>query len=220
MKKKLAIFLLALLSCVACVFGFTACGSCDSDKDGANMNENGNGGTSNIAVTSISLSKFALDMKVGESETLIATVSPDNATDPTVIWSSSDNYVAVVVYGRVTALKAGTSIITAKAGNIVASCRVTVNDGTVAVTDVTLNKNALTLEVGGAETLIATIAPQNATDKNIIWSSSDNLTASVVNGKVTALKAGTATITAMAGNKSASCEITVTKKQLRKRWFR
>ena len=81
---------------------------------------------------------------------------------------------------------------------------------TIAVTGVTLNKALLSLEVGDNETLIATVAPSNATDKTVTWKSSDKTVAKVENGKVTALKEGTATITATAGSKSATCEVTVT----------
>ncbi len=89
----------------------------------------------------------------------------------------------------------------------------TVVDGsdTVSVTDITLNKPTLSLVKGTTDTLIATIAPDNATDKNVTWVSSDTSVAAVdANGKVTAVKAGTATIIATAGGKSASCTVTVT----------
>lgn len=81
---------------------------------------------------------------------------------------------------------------------------------TVAVTGVTLNKNELTLEIGGEETLTATVAPDNATDKTVTWSSSAPTIATVANGKVTAVAEGTATITATtANNKTATCAVTV-----------
>lgn len=80
---------------------------------------------------------------------------------------------------------------------------------TVAVESVTLNKTELTLEVGGEETLTATVAPDNATNKTVTWSSSNNTVATVANGKVTAVAAGTATITATADGKSATCTVTV-----------
>lgn len=85
------------------------------------------------------------------------------------------------------------------------------NNGTqtVAVESVTLNKTELTLEVGDEETLTATVAPDNATDKTVTWSSDNAAVATVENGKVTAVSAGSATITATAGDKSATCTVTV-----------
>ena len=85
------------------------------------------------------------------------------------------------------------------------------NNGTqtVAVESVTLNKTQLTLDVGGEETLTATVAPDNATDKTVTWSSDNAAVATVENGKVTAVSAGSATITATAGDKSATCTVTV-----------
>lgn len=85
------------------------------------------------------------------------------------------------------------------------------NNGTqtVAVESVTLNKTELTLEVGGEETLAATVAPDDATDKAVTWSSDNTAIATVENGKVTAIAAGTATITAKAGDKTDTCTVTV-----------
>lgn len=83
------------------------------------------------------------------------------------------------------------------------------NNDPVAVTSITLNKSELTLEVGGEYTLTATVAPDDATDKSITWASSDTAVATVANGKVTAVAAGSATITAKAGEKSAACSVTV-----------
>lgn len=80
---------------------------------------------------------------------------------------------------------------------------------TVAVESVTLNKTELTLDIGGEETLTATVTPDNATNKSVKWSSDNTTVAAVTNGKVTATAAGTATITATAGGKSATCTVTV-----------
>ncbi len=80
---------------------------------------------------------------------------------------------------------------------------------TVAVESVTLNKTELTLEVGGEETLTATVAPDDATDKAVTWSSDNAAVATVDNGKVTAVAAGTATVTAKAGDKTDICTVTV-----------
>ena len=167
-----------------------------------------------VAVTSIALNKTALSLKEGESETLVATVSPDNATDKTVTWSSTNTSVATVdASGRVTAIKEGTATITAKAGDKSATCSVTVSKNVVAVTSIALNKTSLSLKEGESETLVATVSPDNATDKTVTWSSTNTSVATVdASGRVTAIKEGTATITAKAGDKSATCAVTVKKK--------
>ena len=160
-----------------------------------------------IAVTSVELNKTSLRINVGESETLVATIKPENATDKDVTWSSSDSAIATVdETGKVTAVKEGSATITAKAGEKTAECKVNVY---VAVTSIELNKTALSLIEGESETLIATVKPDNATDKTVTWSSSDEKIATVKDGKVTAVKVGEATITAKAGDKSAECKVTV-----------
>jgi uncharacterized protein YjdB len=88
-----------------------------------------------VAVNSVSLDKTTLSLKEGESATLTATVSPSNATNKTVSWSTSDASVATVdAGGKVTAVKAGTATVTAKAGDKSATCAVTVSAEVVAVT--------------------------------------------------------------------------------------
>lgn len=76
----------------------------------------------------------------------------------------------------------------------------------------TLNKTSISLAVGANETLTATVAPEDATNKGITWSTSDAAKATVENGKVTGVAAGAATITATTedGGKTAACEVTVT----------
>ena len=162
-----------------------------------------------VAVTSISLDKTSITLTEGEEENLTATVKPDNATDKTVTWSSSDTAVATVKDGKVKGIKAGTATITAKAGDKTATCKVTVSKAVVAVTSVTLNKTSLTLKVNGEETLTATVKPDNATDKTVTWTSSNTAVATVKNGTVKGIKEGTAVITAKAGDKSAKCNVTV-----------
>ena len=81
-----------------------------------------------IAVTSVTLNKTELTLTEGESETLTATVKPDDATDKTVTWSSSNTAIATVdANGKVTAVKEGNAIITAKAGEYTATCSVIVS---------------------------------------------------------------------------------------------
>ena len=162
-----------------------------------------------IAVTSVTLDKTTLGLVEGDQAVLTATVSPDNATEPAVTWTTSNASVATVEDGMVTAVKAGTAVITAKAGDKSAKCTVTVTAAFVPVTSVTLNKTTLEMTEGDEATLTATVKPDNATDKTVTWTSSDATVATVTDGKVKALKAGSVTITATAGEKSATCAITV-----------
>ena len=158
-------------------------------------------------VTSITLNRTSASLKAGETVTLTATVKPDDATDKTVTWSSSDATVATVSNGVVTAKKVGTATITAKAGDKTATCAVTVV--ATPVTSITLNRTSASLKAGETVTLTATVKPDDATDKTVTWSTSDATVATVSNGIVTAKKVGSATITAKAGEKSATCSITV-----------
>mgnify|MGYP001622933072 CR=1 FL=1 len=167
-----------------------------------------------VAVTGIELNKTELTLTEGGSETLTATVTPDNATDKTVTWASNKESVATVENGVVTAVGEGTATITATAGGYEASCVVTVNPATVDVTGVTLDKTSATLYINGESgtntvTLTATVTPDNATDKTVTWTSNKESVATVENGVVTAVGEGTATITASAGGKSAACTVTV-----------
>ena len=166
----------------------------------------------NVAVVGVTLSQTALSLTSGGSATLSAAVTPSNATNATVTWSSSNPSVATVSNGTVTAVGVGSTTITATAGGKSASCDVTVSTANVAVTGVTLNQSTLSLTSGGSATLTATVSPSNATNATLTWSSSNPSVATVSNGDVTAVGAGNATITATAGDKSASCNVTVAQK--------
>ena len=162
-----------------------------------------------IPVTSIWLDHAELELTEGDEAVLTANVLPENATDKTVTWTSSDASVATVTDGTVKAVKPGSAVITAKAGEKTAKCTVTVKAAFIPVTSVTLDKTSMSLEVGDVENLIATVKPDNATDPTVTWTTSDESVASVSDGLVTALKEGTAVITAKAGEKTATCSVTV-----------
>ena len=162
-----------------------------------------------VEVSGITLDKATLNMLTGDSETLTATVSPENASVKTVSWTSSDPKVAYVSAGTVRAISAGTATITAQAGDKTATCEVTVTDPVVEVASVSLDKTTLNMSTGERVTLTATISPDNATTKTVSWSSSNTAVATVNNGIVSATGAGTATITAEAEGKTATCEVTV-----------
>lgn len=269
--------------------------------------------TTNVSVTGISLNKTTAEIKVGEWVIVEATITPSNATDKNIIWSSSDEGIATVINGKITAVKEGTATITAKTndGGKTATCKVNViknenptpskqiinfkldipeqivlkqgeefaipngkitlyysdgttqeilltkeelnkngvtieydktklgkqkvvfhynertfelevlvtedgkTDSTISVTGVQLSKNEITLKEGNTETLEYTITPENATNKNVSWSSSDETVATVRNGMITAIKEGetTITVTTEDGNKTATCTVTVEKTQ-------
>lgn len=168
----------------------------------------------NIMVTGISLNVSDKVLNIGETFGLTATLSPDFATNRTVLWSSSENNVATVDNdGMVTALDDGSAIITATTtdgSNLSASCNVTV---VRPVTGITLNENSLELVLPEMAQLIATITPSNPTNGTLQWTSSKSSVARVdANGLVTSVAPGTATITATTNdgtNLSASCSVTV-----------
>ena len=160
-----------------------------------------------VPVASVTLNKQELSLNVGGSEKLTATLKPSNVTNPDVEWSSSDASVATVEGGLVKAVASGTAVITVTTsdGALSASCKVTVSQPT---TGITLSKTSLNLRPGRSETLTATVLPENSTD-NIVWTTSNDEVAIVVDGKVTAVNSGEAIITATSGSKSATCKVTV-----------
>ena len=170
-----------------------------------------------VPVTSVSLDKEYIGLKVGESKTLTATVLPLDATNKSLIWASSNETIATVVDGVISAKKVGATEITAtsKDGNKVATCQVEVTDSQVVnVSSISLNEESLDLSVGDVHTLVATVLPDNATNKNVNWTSSDPTTVSVRDGRLNALKEGQVTITASTvdGNYTATCVVNVTTK--------
>ena len=168
-----------------------------------------------VNVTEVSLDRTELTLTEGETETLTATVKPDNADNRKVTWSSDKTEVATVGGdGRVTAVKAGEAVVTVTTedGGKTATCKVTVKAKAIGVTEVTLDKTELTLTEGEAETLTATVRPDNADNKKVTWSSDKTEIATVDgSGKVTAVKPGEAviTVTTEDGGKTATCKVTV-----------
>ena len=160
-----------------------------------------------VAVSEVTLDQTEATVEAGQTVTLTAAVSPENATDKTVTWSTSNDTVATVSDGVVTAVAAGEATIAATAGDKRASCTVTVT--APAVSEVQLDKTEAALKLDGTLTLTATVLPEAATDKTVTWSSSDEAVATVADGVVTAVALGEATITATAGEQSAECKVTV-----------
>ncbi len=214
MKKKLLILFFVIGSVLVCAFGLAACSTKPSDKGGdqgtVQPKPDDTQKPSTVAVESVSLNKITLSLEADEVETLIATVTPDNATNKTVTWKSSDDTVAKVANGKVTALKAGTATITATAGSKSTTCKVTVVEKVVAITSIFLNKTEISLYIDVSETLIETVLPNNTTEE-VTWISTAPAVATVANGTITGVSEGTATIIASSPRGiTATCEVTVT----------
>ena len=166
-----------------------------------------------VAVSSITIDgEQTLTLKVNEVATLVATVLPDNATDKTIEWTSSDNDVVEVARGRLLAHKAGDAVITATAKD---------GQGAKATVTVKVIVEAESVEVSGAKhvaingtvTLAATVAPENATDKTVTWTTDNDKIATVdKNGVLTGVAEGKVTVTATTANgKTATATVYVTK---------
>lgn len=166
-----------------------------------------------VAVSRITIDgEQTLTLKVNEAATLVATVLPDNATDKTIEWTSSDNEVVEVARGRLLAHKAGDAVITATAKD---------GQGAKATVTVKVIVEAESVEVSGAKhvaingtvTLAATVAPENVTDKTVTWTTDNDKIATVdKNGVLTGVAEGKVVVTATTANgKTATATVYVTK---------
>ena len=167
---------------------------------------------SKIPVSSITINGAEPTLVEGDTLILTATITPSDASYKTVTWTSSNDTVAIVDQnGKVTAKSVGTATIKATVDGVTEECTITVEEKVIPVESITLNKTEAEIFVGAEEKLTATVLPEDATNKDVTWTSSDTTVATVdQNGRVAAQnKAGTATITATAGDKSATCTITV-----------
>ena len=151
-----------------------------------------------VPVSGVTLNKTSLDLKVGEKETLLASVLPTNATNKDVIFSSSKEDVATInEKGEITALKKGNTNIkvTTVDGGYIATCRLRVSDATVPVTGVSISEDSIELNVRETKSLSVTVLPTNASNKNVTFESSNPRIASVdENGLITAHSVGETTI--------------------------
>ena len=154
------------------------------------------------------------DITIGENQTrqLQVSITPENATDKKIQWTSTNEAVAAVdENGLVTSKSAGTAIITAKTNNgLQTEFFITVDSP---VKSISLNYKNATLNPGKTLKLIATISPSNASNKKITWISANDTIATVSNGVVTAKKIGVTYISAISadGKVITTCTVTVTK---------
>lgn len=171
--------------------------------------------TSVVELTDFTLSEESLNLTVGQSQTVaVQEFVPANATDTTLTWNSSDTDVATVDAGVITGVAPGTATITAKHGDIEKTVAVTVTEAPVPVASVTISGGQDALLRGESMQLSATVMPENATDKNVIWTI-DTETAGTVSedGLVELNEAGsatTATVTATCGGVSGTFTFNIT----------
>ena len=167
-----------------------------------------------IAVQSVTLSQTSASLIIGETLTLVASVHPANAEDVSVTWQSSDTTVAIVENGTVKGISAGTTTITVITlnGHFTATSEIKVTPDPSLVANIRLPETSAII-IGNTTILTAIILPETATNRNVIWSSSDNAIATVENGVVTAIALGATIITATTeeGNHTATTKIEVYK---------
>lgn len=162
-----------------------------------------------IEVSSITLEPTELTLEPGNTAWLKVTVAPENADYDGIAWTSDNTGVVTVDNGTVTAVANGEAVITATVEGKSATCKVTVS---TSVAEIKLSHTEITMEVGKTQALTATVLPDDAEYSEITWESDNASVAEVdAEGVVTSVAEGTATITVRAGDKSASCKVTVVK---------
>lgn len=169
-----------------------------------------------ILVNNVSVSLASYSLTIGSSAVATAIVSPVNASNKGIIWSSSNASVATVsVSGNVTATGVGTCNIIATAldgSGVTGSSQLAVVDSIIPVTGVSISENSVQIEEGFIVTLAAFVSPSNASNKGVNWSSSNTSVATVNgSGMITANSRGTTiiTVTTQDGSYSASCTLNV-----------
>lgn len=168
--------------------------------------------TVNQPLKAIKMDDIALETNGHTSETVAYTLEPADTTEDDVTLSVADESIAKLEGNKLVAVSDGTTKITATSGIVKTSAKVTV---TTKVEQIALSKTEGVLTVGNSVTVTATVTPNNATNATVNWTSSDEKVATVdSNGKVTAVAAGNATITATSesdGDVSADYALTVNK---------
>lgn len=164
-----------------------------------------------VNLNEIVLDKSELEIVIGGEQKIIATLVPENSTYKELNWQSSDNSIATVEDGLVKGCKEGRATITVTEINTKkeAKCNVTVKP--IEVESISLDEKDVKLGVGQNYILKETIKPSNATNKDIIWSSSNTAVVSVQDGKIKAVGVGEANVKVTASNgKIATCKFHVT----------
>lgn len=161
-----------------------------------------------IEPTGLTINKDSVDVLVGNEVILNVVPAPANATPREIVWTSSNDSIATVANGAITAIKVGECDIKAYLLDKIATCHVTVTE--IAPTEVTLNQEFAKLEIGSQLTLTATVLPDDATDKTVTWATTNSSVATVTDaGIVTAVGQGECFITANCRDNQAMCHVIV-----------
>ena len=169
-----------------------------------------------VLVDKINVEKSTIELFVGDNVSINYTIEPSNASNKKIGFYTSDKNIAGFdANGHIVGVSKGEATVTLKSNNDKsASIKVIVKEKDIDVSGVKVSKSSLTLKEGSSETITASVTPKNATNQTITWSSSNNDIATVENGKITAIKEGTATIKATSANgKFKEVKVTVKKKE-------
>lgn len=183
MKKSLFVILAIFGALIATL-------SCKKEKDLTSGTEE----PPIVKVSGVSVDKTTIGLMVGEKVKLVATVTPEDATNKNVSYKSDDNNIATVTQdGEISAVGEGSIIVwvTTEDGQFRAGCKVYVSNTAHLVKEIELNETELTLAVGETFQLTAAIKPSYANNKNVVWSSKNEQVATVnETGLVTAIAVG------------------------------
>lgn len=171
-----------------------------------------------VPVTGITLNESSLTLTAGDCRTLTAAVLPADASHRTLSWKSTDPSVAAVNNGTITAISAGSAVITCTAvGGVEASCSVNVLSAPIPAAGLTISRTSAELSVGDTLRLDVSLQPSNAnTNHQVTWSSSNSRVSVASDGTVTGQSVGTSTVYARLPNgETASCRVTVKKASVR-----
>ena len=197
--KKLFVFLAA----IGLLF---ACTPKENPSNGGNNNDKGgNTQPTVVELTGIALTEHEITLEKGGNKILEVKFTPENATNKTLTWVSSNPSIVTVTDGIVVGVAPGSTEIIVKSDNLTDKCQVTV---VISAASVSLDQTEITLAPGGRATLKATVLPEDTTDE-LEWTSSDEAIATVKDGEVSAVAEGDAIITAKAGDKTATCSVKV-----------
>lgn len=166
-----------------------------------------------VSIDSLDISPSSISIKKGDTYQLLATTVPSNATNNSMIWTSSNESVVTVENGQVKGNKIGSATIYAQIDGIKAKAQVNVVENIIEISSINLKEETLEMNIGESQTLSLDYLPTNATNKAFKWESNNTNVISVINGRITAVGSGEAIVTASSDSKSDSVKVVVRKSE-------